>query len=322
MQNIQKMRNARKVVQLLGAVEPNTQVLIIYDPKTEHNVEPLAIAVEEAGGALNAMMVLPGGGHGADLSPVVAAAMRAADLVIGITQNNITHAKARKEAQAVGTHVIALPESDGDEFFLAPGWDCDFVALRPEIERLAAAFTQAREARVFSALGTDITIGLEGRMGRALTGFANADDVSAGYGLEASIAPVEGTANGTIVVNASIPGVSVISDEVVRITVENGLATSIEGGRAADTFRALLESFQDPLVYNLGELGVGMNPSCQIDGTMLSDEAVYGAIQLALGTSASIGGTVQAAAHYDTIVTDATLELDGRIVLDGNELRI
>jgi leucyl aminopeptidase (aminopeptidase T) len=95
---------------------------------------------------------------------------------------------------------------------------------------------------------------------------------------------------------------------------------AIEGGIEADKFRALLESFNDPLVYNLGELGVGMNPQCVLDGTMLSDESVYGSIQLALGTSAYIGGTVKAAAHYDTIVTDATLELDGRVILRGTEL--
>ena len=47
-------------------------------------------------------------------------------------------------------------------------------------------------------------------------------------------------------------------------------------------FRELLASFDDPLVYNLGELGVGMNPMCTLDGTMLSDESVYGSIQLAL----------------------------------------
>ena len=140
--------------------------------------------------------------------------------------------------------------------------------------------------------------------------------------MESSLAPVEGTAEGVIVVNASIPGVSLIRDEPVRIHIENGMAVAIEGGEVARQFRDLLASFNDPLVYNLGELGVGMNPRCQLDGTMLSDESVYGSIQLALGTSAYIGGTVKAAAHYDTIVTDATLMLDGRVVLQGTELRL
>ena len=135
-----------------------------------------------------------------------------------------------------------------------------------------------------------------------------------------SLAPVEGTAEGVIVVNASIPGVSLIREEPVRIHMEKGMAVAIEGGSEARMFRDLLTSFDDPGVYNLGELGVGMNPKCVLDGTMMSDESVYGSIQLALGTSAYIGGTVKAAAHYDTILTDATLELDGRAVLRGTEL--
>ncbi|KAG1360490.1 hypothetical protein G6F61_014355 [Rhizopus arrhizus] len=65
-----------------------------------------------------------------------------------------------------------------------------------------------------------------------------------------------------------------------------------------------------------------MHPRCHLDGTMLADESGYGSIQLALGTSAYIGGTVKAAAHYDTIVTDATLTLDGRVVLQGTDLRL
>jgi leucyl aminopeptidase (aminopeptidase T) len=161
---------------------------------------------------------------------------------------------------------------------------------------------------------------IAGRRGRALHGFANTVDISAGYCLEASLAPVEGTADGVIVVNASIPGVSLIGSEPVRIHMEKGMAVAIEGGAEARQFRDLLASFNDPLVYNLGELGVGMNPKCVLDGTMLSDESVYGSIQLALGTSAYIGGTVKAAAHYDTILTDATLELDGQPVLRGTEL--
>ena len=55
---------------------------------------------------------------------------------------------------------------------------------------------------------------------------------------------------------------------------------------------------------------------------MSSDESVFGAIQLALGTSLYIGGTVLAAAHYDTIVTNASLELDGKLVLKHTDLLI
>ena len=323
MNTLLKLPNARKVVHLLGAARPGMNVLVLYDLYTEHNVQPLAIAVQESGATLHMLQVAGSAHHGGGFTEVVAQAMCAADLVIALMRTNAAHTEARQRATRAGAGVIVLPESTADDFFLAEGWKADFSALKPRIEGLADALTHATHARVTTALGTDISMSIAGRRGRALHGFANTVDISAGYCLESSLAPVEGTANGLIVVNASIPGLGLIKDdEPARIRFVDGMAVSIEGGEVARRFRELLASFNDPLVYNLGELGVGMNPKCTLDGTMLSDESVYGSIQLALGTSAYIGGTVKAAAHYDTIVTDATLELDGCVVLQGTELRL
>lgn len=320
MNTLLKLPNARKVVQLLGAARPGMNVLVLYDLYTEHNVQPLAVAVQESGATLHLLQVAGSAHHGGGFTEVVAQAMCAADLVIALMRTNAAHTEARQRATRAGVGVIVLPESTADDFFLAEGWSADFAALKPQIEGLANAFTHASHARVTTPLGTDISMSIAERRGRALHGFANTVDISAGYCLESSLAPVEGTANGLIVVNASIPGLGLIKDEPVRIRFVDGMAVAIEGGEEARRFRELLASFDDPLVYNLGELGVGMNPKCTLDGTMLSDESVYGSIQLALGTSAYIGGKVKAAAHYDTIVTDATLELDGCVVLQGTEL--
>jgi leucyl aminopeptidase (aminopeptidase T) len=317
---LMKMRNARKVVRLLGGAEEGTRLLILHDPFTAHNVEALAIAADEVGAETASMQMTPGGHHGRQLSPMVAAAMKEAELVVSPARQNIAHTQARRDAQAGGTRVICLPEADSEDFFLAKGWEADFTGLRREIDALADALTAAKTARVRSALGTDITMSIEGRRGRSVNGFANTEDISAGYCLEASLAPVEGTAEGVIMVNASIPGVALIESEPVRIVFEKGMAVTIEGGREAKIFRDLLASFDDPNVYNLGELGVGMNPMCTLDGTMLSDESVYGGFQLALGTSAYIGGTCKAAAHYDTVLTDAALDLDGKTVFENDRL--
>jgi leucyl aminopeptidase (aminopeptidase T) len=317
---ILKMANARKVVKLLGGAATDTELLIVHDPYTASNVEPLAIAATEVGASLNIMQILPGGHHGKQLPSPVAAAMKASELVIAPLRQNIAHTQARREAQLAGTKVICLPESDKEDFFFAAGWSVDFEKLRPQIDALARALTEASTARVWSDGGTDLTMSVAGRRGRALNGFANASDISAGYCLEASLAPVEGTANGRLIVNASIPGVAVIGTEPVEIIFRDGMAVSIEGGPEARRFRELLESFNDPNVYNLGELGIGMNPMCTIDGTMLSDESVWGGFQLALGTSAYIGGTCLAAAHYDTVSIGAALELDGQLVFKDTQL--
>ena len=319
---IMKMSAARKAVQLLGGAEKDMEVLILHDPLTVANVEPLAIAADEVGARVTTMQMTPSKYHGKQLSPVVGEAMKAADLVIGLAYQNIAHTQARLDAQLCGTKVMVLPESDSDNFFLAAGWDADFTALRPEIDAVASALTNAERARVWSKDGTDITMSIAGREGRSLNGFVNTKDISAGYCLESSLAPVEGTAEGRIMVNASIPGVALIKKQFVEIIFKKGLAVSIEGGPEAKKFRDLLASFNDPNVYNLGELGLGMNPECTLDGTMLSDESVYGGFQLALGTSAYIGGTCKAAAHYDTVITNACLELDGKKIFEGDRLLI
>lgn len=319
---LMKMSAARKAVQLLGGAEMDMEVLILHDPLTTANVEPLAIAADEVDARVTTMQMTPSKYHGKQLSPVVGEAMKAADLVFGLTYQNIAHTQARLDAQLSGTKVMVLPESDSDNFFLAAGWDADFTALRAEIDAVATALTKAERARVWSEDGTDITMSIAGREGRSLNGFVNTKDISSGYGLESSLAPVEGTAEGRVVVNASIPGVALIEKQFVEIIFEKGLAVSIEGGPEAVKFRDLLASFNDPNVYNLGELGLGMNPACSLDGTMLSDESVYGGFQLALGTSAYIGGTCKAAAHYDTVITNACLELDGEKIFEGNRLLI
>lgn len=322
MNTLLKMAAARKVVRTLGAVTQSSQVLVVCDPLTAHNTDALLHAVDEVGASWTRLEMPVSAGHGAEPPGSVAAAMLVSDLVIAITATNLTHTNARKKAQAAGTRVIVLPESDGDDFFLLPGWNVDFWDMKPKIEALANRLTEAKVARVVTKSGTDISMSLEGRRGRALTGFAGTEDVSAGYGLEASIAPVEQTANGVIMVDESVPGVLQVTGEPICINVVDGYAREIWGSSEADRLHQFLSSFNDPEVFNLAELGFGMNPCCVPDGRMLSDENVLGHVQLALGTSAYIGGQIRAAAHYDTIVTGASVELDGVTVLEGKEILV
>ena len=139
--------------------------------------------------------------------------MKECDVIIAPMKHNIAHTKARKEAQQQGARVLVLPESDED-ILLSSGLQADFLALKPKIETMADILTNGKTARVTTEKGTDITMSLEGREGRALTGFANDKDISAAHCVEASIAPLEGKANGTIIVDGSIPGLGLVNEPV------------------------------------------------------------------------------------------------------------
>ena len=130
---------------------------------------------------------------------------------------------------------------------------------------------------------------------------------------------LEGTANGVIVANASVPyiGIGVLEEPIV-CQVKDGRIISMEGGRQAEMLKRDLDSKNDPNVYNVAEMGMGLNPKCRFCGFMLEDEGVRGSIHIGIGTSITLGGVVKAACHYDLIMTGATVVADGRTILrDG-----
>jgi leucyl aminopeptidase (aminopeptidase T) len=53
---------------------------------------------------------------------------------------------------------------------------------------------------------------------------------------------------------------------------------------------------------------------------MLNDEGVDGTIHVGIGTSANLGGTVRAKTHFDAIVRDPTVWIDGDLVLSNGSV--
>ena len=191
--------------------------------------------------------------------------------------------------------------------------------LIADAEALAAKLAGSKTIHLTSPHGTDLTYSAVGRRGNALYGVVESGQFSTIPTIEANVSPLEGSANGTIVANASIPyiGIGVLEEPVV-CQVRDGKIISIEGGRQAQLLREDLEKKNDPNVYNIAEMGMGMNPHCYFCGFMLEDEGVEGSVHIGIGTSITLGGTVKAACHYDLIMTGATVEADGVVLLkDG-----
>ncbi len=313
-------RAATTLIDVLAGVVEGEKVLILTDFLTEGISKTLASVTYSLGAEPITMSMPPRKGHGDSLPEAVAAAMKKVDVVIAPTTYNIAHTKARHEAQAAGARILVLPESH-ENILLSKGLRADFIALRPQVERVADILTNGEQVRITTSQGTDLYLSVKGREGRALTGFANTKDISAVHCIESSIAPVEGSAEGILVVDGSIPGVGLIDTPVI-VEFKKGKAVSISGGKEADLFRKVLEERNDEEgnIYFAGEFGIGMNPECELENSMLSDEGVFGTIHVALGTNAYIGGTIKAKGHYDMVVKDATVEIDGKVILENNEL--
>ena len=96
--------------------------------------------------------------------------------------------------------------------------------------------------------------------------------------------------------------------------VEQGRATSIEGGEGAAQVRTALEAANDESVYQLAEFAFGLNPEGLIRGVIVEDEGVAGTGHVALGSNIHFGGTNAAPLHLDFVFRDPTLWLDGERV--------
>ncbi|MBI1724941.1 MAG: leucyl aminopeptidase, partial [Candidatus Tectomicrobia bacterium] len=88
----------------------------------------------------------------------------------------------------------------------------------------------------------------------------------------------------------------------------------------AERLKRAIASHGDPNCWNVAELGVGLNPGARMTGRMLEDEGVLNTIHIGIGTSLMLGGTLKAATHYDLIMWDPTIEIDGRVVQRGKDI--
>jgi leucyl aminopeptidase (aminopeptidase T) len=315
------MEGARKLVDVIGNVQAAETVLIVTDTEKLEIAHPVATAAISVGANVTITVMTPLADHGSDPPGPVAAAMSAADVVFAATTVSLFHSRARQQATEIGVRFCNMV--DYRPWMLRTGGlRADFLAMVPLVERLSSDLSRAKNVHVTSPAGTDITFSIDGREGMPQRGVARAPgQVCSPPDIEAAAGPVEGTANGVIVVDGSIPHRLIgVVDEPIRLTLESGQVTQVEGGYQAGILSQLWAAYGTASVYNLAELGLGLNPEARICGAMLEDEGAYGTVHFGFGDNRSYGGNVAAPLHLDAVIRQPTLRLDGQTILMDGEI--
>ena len=304
------------------AVRPGEQVLMLTDDGTDPAVVEALVAGIEArkGVAVVSWMPVPAL-PGAEPPSSVAAAMLDAGAVIELTSLFIGSSAARRVATQMGVRYLAMPgvrlETFRDDGPLA----VDFDVIRSDAEQVGAAWGRAATFRLTTPGGTDLRGSVQGRPGRVLHGLAREDgDYMAPPDIEAGTAPVETSSGGTVVVDADLlfMGEGPLPSPVVLGFAEGELVT-VEGDEAG-RLHEMLARCADDRMSNLAEVSMAFNPSGRVCGVAMETESARGTAHIALGNSIAYGGTVDAIAHLDCVMREATLELDGRPVMVAGEL--
>lgn len=314
------MKGARTLVGTCAAVNQGETALIVTDPPMQRVAAAVAAAVREAGAEPVIALIDPRGQDSSEPPRAVAEAMKASQVIFSAVSISITHTKAVKEAVAAGSRMIALTAVT-DDMLVSGGMDADFARVAEHAKRVGARLGQAKVARITSREGTDLTFRMEGRRINVMPCIVTPGAFSPAPNAEVNVSPIEGTANGTLVADASIPYLGIgLLKQPIRFTVCNGFITAIEGGDPEQValLKGAWERQADPNVFNIAEMGIGLNPQCTFRGIMMEDEGVLGSIHIGTGTSLALGGTVKARSHYDLIMAKPTLTLDGHVVVaDG-----
>lgn len=243
----------------------------------------------------------------------VAAAMAACDVEFLITSMSYSHVNARIAATEKGIRVASMPMLTMElaEKYL----NADYPFIKDVTEKLGVLLDKAEKVRVVTEKGTDIELLVKGRDAERdsgdLTTKGALGNLPAG---EAYIAPIEDFGTGKIVVDGCIAYVGPVKDDVT-LTLENGVITKIEGGESAKDLEKFLED-KDSESKGIAEFGIGTNPTAKIIGNPLLDEKVWGTIHIAFGMNKSLGGVRQSNIHYDCIINEPTVYLDGTMILD------
>ena len=103
-------------------------------------------------------------------------------------------------------------------------------------------------------------------------------------------------------------------DEPVVLHVDRGQLTAVEGA-ARGRLMSMLERCRDDRMANIAEVSVAFNPAGTVCSVPMETESSRGSAHIALGNSIAYGGRVDAIAHLDCVMRNATLELDGTVVM-------
>ena len=218
----------------------------------------------------------------------------------------------------------------------------DYSELRSDCAKVSRLMKDAKEVRVTTALGTDISVGIRGRKPKADDGDfrkpGKGGNIPSG---EVFISPELGASNGTLVFDGSITlDKTLVIKEPIKLQVEDGFVKRIDGKNEAKQlskyidqaekkpFEMVKKSELDEMkakeysknARNIGELGIGLNPKAKIVGNVLEDEKVLGTVHFAIGSN--YDQDALALIHSDGIIKKPTVTIDGKALMKQGKIMI
>lgn len=249
----------------------------------------------------------------------VASHMNEHDVIILITDRSLSHTKARRRASQNGARIASLPGVTKET--LIRTLTGNYKKIIEKSRKLADILTIGRSVHLTTPAGTDLTFSLNRMKGYADTGMIDEpgkfSNLPAGEGCAA---PVQGSTQGMLYIDGSFPRIGKIKNPV-QMSVKEGQVVRICGTEEAQMIRKLLRPYGRQ-GRNIAEIGIGTNHRAKITGCVLEDEKVLGTAHIGFGNNLSFGGKVSVGCHFDGVLLNPTMVIDGKTIMENGKLQV
>ena len=310
---------AYKLVKEVMLVEPGENVVVTGDTSTDKRVLDAIMNAAYIVGA-NPVLVYCPTTDAAYAEPVapLGNAVAVADVWIELSYASIMLCESWRKAIDFGCRYINLTGMDVTMIVNCIG-KVDVAGVVELGEALKAKMEAGNEIIIKDDNGTYLTARNEGRKVRHSGQLATIKGYPFMMCGQISWCPIEETINGTLVFDAAIfpPTDMGILSEPVKLTLENGRVTKVEGGKEAERFDAWLHSFNDPNMFRLAHYSLGFNPGVsKATGRIVEDERIFGCMEFGIGSQGKMirGSYWTAASHTDGVVSKPSIILDGKTI--------
>ncbi|MCX6032284.1 MAG: hypothetical protein NT169_23695 [Chloroflexi bacterium] len=278
---------------------------------------------------------LQGDGAAADGLPLpVEAAIRETDAVLSCLSDRPEHLPYRLRVLRTGwSRRTKLAHAPGLTLDILRKADTDYGLIGERCRQLALALILGRRMEIIT---TD-SQGRECRLVIPVGAWDHPPVMSDGIipdGAWANVPPgetfiVPQGGDGKIAINGALPGRILAPGDELILTFRGGYLAGVEpksgpaGRHLHETQIVYARECGDAGWTNLAEVGFGLNPAVrELTGIQLADTKKTDTLHVALGHSASLGGSVDSAIHCDLVVERPTVRVDGRPLLEAGQWRM
>lgn len=314
------------IMRMIIDVKPGEKLLILADTWTDLDAAEACFLAGITSKSLSQLLIIPKL-HRTDpreFGPAMKAIM-GADAIVDLSESmeNINLNSAALKARENGTRIASCSIRTAGDWAIVGILNVDYPLMLKAAERISELWQRTEICRVTSSAGTDISFKLKGRPcdlgdGRAI----RPGELDYFPGVTPSIAPIEETVNGTIVVDGTISDPYMPVADPVVLRLEKGVITSIEGGQAANALRSYLESGGEREAFHMAHFNIGINPAAKFGVHMGQDEMVLGAVTFGFGYQdpGFKGAVGPCTIHADVTLRSPTIYLDGAVMCKDNRL--